>query len=71
MTMGEYLSVSDAYGKKMQSDDRRMAYFTAWMLTPYSEDLNKTYQTIYYGLHPDDKPLPEEEKEQFCEMFNV
>lgn len=71
MTMGEYSAMSEAYWERMKYEDRRMSYYIAWTLTPYSDDLANTYKTIYYGLHPQEKPTDEEERQKFCDMFNV
>lgn len=71
MTMGEYLAMGEAYNERLRYEDRRMAYYIAWTLTPYSDDLANTYKTIYYGLHPNERPSSEEEKQAFCEIFNV
>ena len=71
MTMGEFKSMVYAYHQAEKAKDRKFAYFVAWTMTPYCDDMEKMYKTIYYGLHPNEKPLPEEEKKAFCEQFNL
>lgn len=71
MTIPEFFTVMKAYHDRKVEEDKRESYFIAWGLTPYSGDFNNIFKTIFYGLHPEEKPSAEEEKAAFMEEFNL